>query len=358
MKYLTSEDSVFFSFNCYFQKLDVDTLFPKAFHNKSVYNGKYTGEALFTGHDFVTTNPGDSTATIYSSSNFLSEGVQLYEHNGFFYEPFIKNNFFPFMDDSGHLERGCTLNLLSEEKLSNITYYYIKVDREPEPFKNLEGVKPLKHEYSYWIDKNEMIPVAYAEYYVVEMNNNIMEQYEKYNLEEYEINNLTNDSVFTLQSIASFYKIKTYSPQQTVPLLPLNSVPPQWSLRSLKGEIINLSDLKGKVVLVDFFYKSCYPCMLELSKLVSLYEKYKNKGLVIIGIDPIDKQEDDLKSFLAKRSVLYDVLLGGKELAKEYHISGYPAVYILDKNGKILFALSGYSGGMENILEDVILKAL
>jgi thioredoxin-related protein len=98
--------------------------------------------------------------------------------------------------------------------------------------------------------------------------------------------------------------------------------------------------------------------MLELSKLVSLYEKYKNKGLVIIGIDPIDKQEDDLKSFLAKRSVLYDVLLGGKELAKEYHISGYPAVYILDKNGKILFALSGYSGGMENILEDVILKAL
>jgi peroxiredoxin len=161
-----------------------------------------------------------------------------------------------------------------------------------------------------------------------------------------------------LQSIASFYKIKTYSPQQTVPLLPLNSVPPQWSLRSLKGEIINLSDLKGKVVLVDFFYKSCYPCMLELSKLVSLYEKYKNKGLVIIGIDPIDKQEDDLKSFLAKRSVLYDVLLGGKELAKEYHISGYPAVYILDKNGKILFALSGYSGGMENILEDVILKAL
>lgn len=84
----------------------------------------------------------------------------------------------------------------------------------------------------------------------------------------------------------------------------------------------------------------------------------ENKGLVVIGIDPVDKKEDDLKSFLAKRGVTYDVLLGGNDIARDYHLSRYPTVYILDKNGKILFAFSGYWAGEENILEDVIVKAL
>jgi peroxiredoxin len=338
--------------------MENDSLYPKAFHNNRLLNGKCLGENLFTGQEFVAANPGDSTAIIASRGNFLSEAVQNYDHQGFFYEPFIKKTIYPFIDDSGHFEKGYTFNILAEEQISTVSCYYIKVNTNTELPEVQEGIKPLKHEYYYWIDKNTMIPIAYAYYFVLEMNNTTMDQYEKYTLDKYEINSPLDDSIFTLRSIPSFYKLKTFTPYQPTPLLPKDSVAPQWSLRSLKGETINLADLKGKIVLIDFFYESCYPCMLALPKLMSLYEKYKSKGLVVIGIDPYDKKEDELKSFLANRGVTYDVLLGGKDIARDYHLSGYPTVYILDKNGKILFDFSGFGAGLENIFEDIIVKTL
>ena len=355
---MMKKDTLNETFNCYFKKLGNDSLYPKAFHNIWFLNGQCFGEELFTGQDIVTASLGDSIAVIASRGNSLSEEVQRYDHQGSFYEPFIKKTIYPFIDDSGHFEKGYTITLLGEEQISTVSCYHIKVNTNTELPEKQEGIKILKLEYYYWIDKKNMIPVVYTDYNVLKMNNTTMDQYEKYTLDKYEINSPINDSIFTLNSIPSFYKLKTFTPYQPIPLLPTGSVAPQWSLHSLKGEIMNLSDYKGKVVLVDFFYESCYPCMLALPKLMSLYEKYKRKGLVVIGIDPYDKKEDDLKSFLAKRGVTYDVLLGGKDIARDYHLSGYPTVYILDKNGKILFDLSGYGAGVENVFEDIILKAL
>ena len=359
IKFITGNDTVTNSFNCYFRKLEKDSLYPKAFHNIRYYNGKQLGgEYLFTGQEFVSANPGDSTATIASGGKYLSEEVQGYVKQGSFYEPFLTNNIYPFIDDSGHFEKGFMINIPGEEKISTVSCYYIIVDKNNETPEKQEGFMPSNSEYYYWIDKNTMIPIAYADHFVWEMNNTTMDQYEKNTLDKYEINCQLNDSIFALSSIPSFYKLKTFTPSQSAPLLPKDSVAPQWSLRSLKGETINLSDFKGKIVLVDFFYEGCAPCMLALPKIISLYEKYKSKGLVVIGIDPVDKKEDDLKSFLAKKGVTYDVLLGGKDIARDYHLSGYPTVYILDKNGKILFDLAGYGAGVENIFEEIILKAL
>jgi thiol-disulfide isomerase/thioredoxin len=357
-KPVTGNDTLILSYTCYFMKLEDDSVYPKVFHNIRFLNGKCAEERLFTGQEFVSANPGDSTAIIASRGNYLSEEVQSYVKQGSFYEPFIKKTIYPFFDDSGHFEKGYTFTLLSEEQVSTISCYYIKVNKNTEIPEGQEGFRPSKNEYYYWIDTNTMIPIAYADHFVWEKNKPSMDQYVKSTLDKYEINSSVNDSIFTLNSIPSFYKVKTFTPYQPTPLLPKDSVAPQWSLHSLKGETINLSDLKGKVVLVDFFYEGCAPCMLALPKITSLYEKYKSKGLVVIGIDPVDKKEDDLKSFLAKRGVTYDVLLGGKDVERDYHLSGYPTVYIIDKNGKILFDLSGYGAGVENVFEDIILKAL
>jgi thioredoxin-related protein len=56
--------------------------------------------------------------------------------------------------------------------------------------------------------------------------------------------------------------------------------------------------------------------------------------------------------------VRYTVLLGGKDVSKDYHISGYPTMYLIDKNGKIVYAISGYGIGVEAILENYILQTL
>jgi thiol-disulfide isomerase/thioredoxin len=98
--------------------------------------------------------------------------------------------------------------------------------------------------------------------------------------------------------------------------------------------------------------------MLALPSLQALHEKYEDQGLRIIGVDPYDKIEDSIAPFLAKRGVTYLVLLDGKKVAKEYHVSAYPTMYLIGRNGKILFSQIGYSEEAEKKLEKIILEHL
>ena len=98
--------------------------------------------------------------------------------------------------------------------------------------------------------------------------------------------------------------------------------------------------------------------MLALPELQSLYEKYKDNGFVVVGIDPYDKKEDNIDEFLSKRGVTYPVLLGDKECAKKYNVSGYPTIYILNRKGEIVYSEDGYSKGKDVKLEKIIKENL
>ncbi len=172
------------------------------------------------------------------------------------------------------------------------------------------------------------------------------------------INNLKDENILTLNSIPAYYTIKDLVPYKSPDLLTKDTIAPNWELLSLTDEKINLKDLKGQLVLIDFFYKSCYPCMKALPALQALNEKYKDKGLRIIGIDPYDKKEDDIASFLSKHGVTYMVLLGGEDVANDYHVSAYPTIYLIDKNGKVIFTQVGYAKGVEKTLDEIIKKNL
>jgi hypothetical protein len=82
--------------------------------------------------------------------------------------------------------------------------------------------------------------------------------------------------------------------------------------------------------------------------------------LVVIGIDPGDKGKlvDELMTFLSKNKVTYPLLFDNGDAACDYKVSGYPTLYLLDRNGVIIYSLSGYNIGMDMILEPVILKSL
>jgi peroxiredoxin len=158
-----------------------------------------------------------------------------------------------------------------------------------------------------------------------------------------------------MTSIPDFIVLKDYVPYKSPEPLPVDTIAPEWKLISLTDDSISLSSLKGSVVVVDFFYKSCYPCMQALPALQNLHERYADQGLKMIGIDPYDTKEDDkIDEFLAKRGVTYTVLLGGKDVAKAYRVSGYPTMYVIGKDGKIVFNQIGYGEGTEAELEEVI----
>lgn len=127
-----------------------------------------------------------------------------------------------------------------------------------------------------------------------------MSQYEKYILTKYDLNKLKDDSELQLTSVPSYINLRYYKPYKSPELLPKDAMAPNWILKDLKDQTHHLTDYKGQVVLIDFFYKSSYPCMLSLPIMQNLHEKYRNKGFEVIGIDPFDiKEKDEIDRFLA-----------------------------------------------------------
>ena len=96
--------------------------------------------------------------------------------------------------------------------------------------------------------------------------------------------------------------------------------------------------------------------MLALPHLEALHEKYKSKGLIVAGIDPYDKP-DDMKEFLGKRGVTYTILFSDKELPKQYQVSGYPTLYVINKKGKIVYSQIGFGENADK-LKKIIRKTL
>jgi thiol-disulfide isomerase/thioredoxin len=113
------------------------------------------------------------------------------------------------------------------------------------------------------------------------------------------------------------------------------------------GEPFALKDFIGKnVIILDFWYTHCPPCVKAVPALSELYSKYQDKGLKIFGLNSVDNQPrsmDNLEKFLKKRDVSYDIILTPMEVDMQYRINGYPTMYVIDKEGKIAWVEIGFS---------------
>jgi len=355
MRYMTKEDTVKAAFTCHFKKLADDTLYSSAFHYKSYWKDNYTGDVLYTGDDFVTMNAKDSGVTIMAKS-LWADDIKAYSHNYTFYSPLTNRRSWPLPVDSNYVDNRHTFRFVGVETVGSFSCYHIQIDETPE-YDSTATMKELRNEYHFWVNKDDYIPVQFSIAYDAVMNNDTMYQYEMLRLDKYELNNLKNDDVLTLKSIPSYAKVKDYVPHKDPEPLAKNSSAPDWELYSLKDEKISLVSMRGRLVLVDFFYKSCFPCMQALPSLQTLHEKFKDRGLTVVGIDPYDTK-DDMVPFLSKRGVTYTVLVGGKDAAKDYHVVGYPTMFLIDKQGRIIDIHRGFSESLESMLEALIIKNL
>lgn len=116
---------------------------------------------------------------------------------------------------------------------------------------------------------------------------------------------------------------------------------PNLSYTLLDGSTQQLSDLKGKVVLLNFWFVGCKPCEVEVASLNQLLADYGSKGFVIIslGLDDIEKA----KAFAERKQCKYLIAANAKEQAAKYEVSSYPSNYLIDKNGVIQEVFIGAS---------------
>jgi thiol-disulfide isomerase/thioredoxin len=104
------------------------------------------------------------------------------------------------------------------------------------------------------------------------------------------------------------------------------------------GRKVSLADLKGKVVLVDFWATWCGPCVREMPNVVAAYAKLNAKGFEIVGIS-FDEDEEALKAFTKKNKMpwvqYFDGAGWGNKFDKEFGIAGIPAMWLVDKKGNL-----------------------
>jgi peroxiredoxin len=108
-----------------------------------------------------------------------------------------------------------------------------------------------------------------------------------------------------------------------------------FTLKDLKGKKITLSELRGKIVLVNFWATWCPPCRKEMPDLDAIYTHFQSQGLVVLSLT--DEDPFKVSSFFSGGSYHPPVLLdtGGK-VAKQFHVDGLPKTFVFDREGKLV----------------------
>jgi peroxiredoxin len=135
------------------------------------------------------------------------------------------------------------------------------------------------------------------------------------------------------------------------------SAAPEFSLKTLDGRDVKLSDYRGKAVLLNFWATWCAPCKIEMPWFVDLYKKYRPQGLEIVGIAMDDSGREEIAKFAREMKVNYTVLEGTEAVGDAYGgVPFLPETFILDRNGKIVKTMFGIHSLSD--FEDGIKQAL
>ncbi len=219
---------------------------------------------------------------------------------------------------------------LGEEEISGVSCRVVAVDMSP-------------FESTWWIDLETMLPMA-NKITFWDADGTGMEY--TVTLSDVQTDVQPDPEAFLLECPEGV------EPQQVRGSVPAGSVAPNWSLETPEGTVVSLEDLRGKVVVMDFWATWCMPCRQVMPVLQELHEQY-GEDLFVVGIN-VWEEAADPAGFMADLGLTYPILLGGDDVAAEYIVEGIPTFYVIAPDGTVAFHAVGADPANEEALKEVV----
>ncbi len=120
----------------------------------------------------------------------------------------------------------------------------------------------------------------------------------------------------------------------------------EWSMPLINGDTLRAKDINSKILVIDFYYMSCAPCILAINDMVKLDSIYNENDVSFVGANVFDNDVVKIDKFLGERNVEYTNVMKAKDLAEKYGFYSFPQIiFINTKTNEILYHFSGYHSG-------------
>ena len=138
----------------------------------------------------------------------------------------------------------------------------------------------------------------------------------------------------------------------------INKPAPDFTLKSLSGQNLNLTEQRGKITVINFWASWCGPCRKEMPILQSFHEKYTDLGVQVWGVN-VEQENQAGRDFISKVNVNFPILFDDKNtLSALYQVDAMPTTVVVDRSGQVRYVFRGYKDGYEKKYAKAIKKLI
>lgn len=221
------------------------------------------------------------------------------------------------------------------------TYYYLHMS-----LADLTKYDVIKRSRTFLIDKKLLLPVGMISHQ--ETLGKV--QNLDYRIQKIDVNESAAKYDFSSNRYPDTYKKSESEPNRKLISLKDRNAP-SFTLGDFDGNNISSDRFKGKLLLLDFWEVWCGPCVESMPKVQQWHEKYKAKGLEVLGIIHQKEFLPTAKQLIAKRKIGFPMLIGSDQTKKDYGITAVPVYVLIGKDGKVIMTSEGFDPLMEEAIQ-------